>query len=696
MGVFQRVDARFNRDGTLKKDPRESTVISVSGDKPVSVKVPVSSTDARLVPTKGHAEPPKKVDVNGGVAEVAFTPEGVADKKIEARYDKPLPVDVAVSYTFNGEPVSAEDVDSKIKNKKGTVQITYTLTNTTSTPVTACFTGFDGQPQTQTLTTPLPILAYLTVTVPDATTSFTAPGAAPSHSKSGVAVGWTGALFEPFGSTKQSFTLTMTTAKSSVPQASVILATLDPWSITGQVAAASAQSLGTAQAAARKAMSAVETSLDAIQQRMSSFQGSSGQTTASGARSPISLPAVNGAGVHLPGVSIPAIQAPSIDTPALLLPPVVDFTAPQLTVPTMVDPGLPLPDFAGLHKQLAVVIGALDAGPTAAKLAALETAVSASAGNVNAVTEAAKALADLTKALKNSAQKASDGLDGIVAQVPPALDKAVKLRQLLDQIQTDVDALQHPADAALQKVNDDLTAARDLTDALVTALTNLDNVAHTAQADVAALKTKVTTLERSAADLVTTLTGKLVSGQSALEAAQTDAAETIMAQLGAAGDAAVALGSKLDAEAAQSDKNKGTLAELMDAVVKRSAQKAVQEAEDKAAAAVAKAHAAAQNAVNSANATLGAAIAKAKAATADAAARAAQQASLAIQDAEASAREAAGATAAEVGDGVTAANDAFAQLLCLNQQALLHQLPAGSATGVSSQNGRFAYIIEGS
>lgn len=133
------------------------------------------------------------------------------------------------------------------------------------------------------------------------------------------------------------------------------------------------------------------------------------------------------------------------------------------------------------------------------------------------------------------------------------------------------------------------------------------------------------------------------------------------------------------------------------------ADQAVTKAKSTASGALDNAKTNASQAVDSATAkasqvqaTAGQAVANATATVNQDVATAAQQAQRSIHSSQAAA-QANLAKATSEGQSVLAkANADYAYLLSLNEQAVLNQLPEGSATGATVQNGIFLFLIEGS
>jgi hypothetical protein len=264
-GVSERIFATLNSDGSVSGTPNQNTRISASGNSPVTVGVPVSGPISRR-PRKGRGTP-----VVDGKAQVSLSPNGTAAQEIKSNFNRQLPVAVTVTYRLNGKTVSS----SAINKTSGTVQVSYKLANVTSTAVSACFEGFNGKHQHQTVSAPVPIIADLSFTVPGKATSFQAPGASLSPDSKGVDVGWTAAMFEPVGALTKTFTFTMKTTSASIPTAHLLLATVNPFTLTGKVPATTAAVLGKAEAAVAKGLSSVQGALDTMQQRLSASQRSS-------------------------------------------------------------------------------------------------------------------------------------------------------------------------------------------------------------------------------------------------------------------------------------------------------------------------------------------------------------------------------------------------------------------------------------
>jgi hypothetical protein len=175
-GVFERVTAHLENDGSVKKTPRQFTRVTAEGNGPVTVQVPMSDKGVR---TRGRG---KKPSFSNGVAHVDLDPSGTKTQQFDSDFGGSLPVAVKVSFKLNGKAVSLKDV----KHKSGTVEVDYQLDNTTSKPVTVCFKGFNGAVTKQTVSTPVPLIAHFSFTVPSNASTFHASGASLAPAKKGI------------------------------------------------------------------------------------------------------------------------------------------------------------------------------------------------------------------------------------------------------------------------------------------------------------------------------------------------------------------------------------------------------------------------------------------------------------------------------------------------------------------------------
>jgi hypothetical protein len=649
--------------------------------------------------------------VENGLAQVNLAPDGIADEELSSNFDRPLPVSVSVTYQLNGKTIPTSDARKSLdalKGKSGTVEVTYKLTNTSSAPVSACFQGFDGQPQHITVPTPVPMFADLSLTVPQGVTSFSAPGATLTTAKSGVSVGWTEAMFQPLGDVDQTFTLTMNSASASIPRATLLLLTLNPQSISGQVPASSAAALGTAESAVNKGISSVQGALDSLQQHMSEFQTSRSTSAPSGGLGQVALPARSDHGISVPKITLPAITLPTISVPAASsatssLPP----TAPTVTLPPIVAPSISLPsltspDLGALEADVVAIVSHLDAEAVTSELATLGTYLSTAAGDTSAVSAAAGAVTTLATSVRSAVTGMSAAFDGLVTSVPATVHNAQLQLQQLDHI-TNV-ALpafsvgdQHTP--AFVELAAELAVAKSLATTISNALTSLGQGTEALTQDFRTLRDKATALVTNANALEAAAAEATAQATPLLRAVGTGIASDVEGRVANAGSALDAVLAKLTTAAATAtDDAKAQLASAQAAVqaylatVTANASHALGNAQSNVMQAVAGAEAS----VAGEKAHLQQAVSTAKASISQAVAEAAQQAGEAIKSSEEAAQTQLSQSADQVQNAVATANSDYATLLCINEQAVLNAMPAGDATGATAQNGAFVYVIEGS
>ena len=682
-GVFERVRAHLEQDGSVKKTPTQFTIVSAEGSGPVTIDVPMSSS--HLHRRRGF----KKPDVVNGSAQVKLNLAGTVTERIDSDYARPLPLDVKVTYKLNGSPISAKAV----KDKSGSVEVDYQLKNTTARPVTVCFKGFNGKVTKQTVSTPAPILAYLSFTLPKKVKSFHAQGASLTPARSGISASWVTALFEPFGPTTKTFAFTMKTKKASIPKATVLVETLNPLSVSGKVPVEAAAALGTSEAAAEKALANVQTDLEALQQQSSQPHQRKQLAGAGGSRS-----------------RSPRRASASSN------PPTSELTGLQKQAGGLDDASRTFRRTAGASNGLLAAGGRRSAESSAASAnhaffalrSSTDHAIDGLAASTNRSLDSLKAeigrspdtgsigammakvarlqAATIVLGRRSDSVRAESGrlthaLDDLVNRLPAPVKNALIEVQRLDQVKLDMNAF-GPAQQEtpeFQKLVVDVTGAQTVASSLNSELTALatkarlvSGEAQTFEQHILSLKSRITALELAIA----------ASAESKLTAVLTGAA---------------AIGAHVSrAEAAATQAT---------AVARQTARQSVLSAEQSAERAVAAARQSAEQSLaadeRQARRSLAAAELKfsRKAAAfqrkADRAVAAAKeklrqggQASLAAARSEAAQAEAAASAALATVDA------SYARLLTTNAQSEANQLPGGNAD-VTEQNGSFLYQIAG-
>jgi hypothetical protein len=580
-GVAEDVHASLNEDGSVASTPSQAIKVSAAGDSPVTVRVPLSGTITHR-PSKGRGTP-----VVNGQAQVTLNPHGTAAQQVNASFTGKLPVTVAVTSKLNGKTIPP----SQINGQSGTVQVTYKLANVTSVPVSACFEGFNGQHQHITVSTPVPILASLSFTVPSQATSFAAPGAALSAEASGVSVGWTAPMFEPLGPQTQSFTLTMKASQAAIPRVTLILATVDPFSLTGKAPAASAAAVGATEAAVAKGVSVLRSGLSSLQQRVSALQNSTS-----------------------PHASHRAARGPS----------------PSRAVT------LDLGNLGNSIADLEAKLGTL--GSSLGKLSAHSTKTS----------KAADALAARVSVIDTEVADIATRISDLSAQLSTVEQHVLQEVQQLDTLASDLSDLpprvQHLP--LIQKLAADLAVAQTIAGDLSSAVTHAQQHTQAVASRMQALQVHVASLEAEVAAV-----------QASADALAALAQRVVQNHLAAVQGSFTAL-QKQFATSASDIKARFAHEEAL---------------------------------VSRAKGKLAAAVAAAKQSLASALLQGEQDVQASLSQAQAQAAQA----AAKAENGLAKANFQYARLLCLDEMAVLNQLPGGSAPDVSMQNGRYLYEIKG-
>ena len=706
-GVFERIFVTTDMQGNPKTTPHQKTFVAAAGQGSTTVAVPLSSSHLKRHSRGG--EP----DVVNGRAQVKLNLSRHSVQRLDSDYTRPLPVTVKVTYKLNGKSISADHIGRKIKGK---VQIDYRLTNATAKPVHVCFKGFNGTLVKKTVTEPVPIYAYFSITLPKHVSQFTAPGAFLNADRKGVDPQWLVALFKPLGPAQQTLKLTMDlTKRVELPKATLLVEFVAPESLTGSAPAKSAAVVGHAQAQADAAAAKLQSDVAALELKAS--QPHSAKHTRGGGSK-------NSGGSRLSfGTSTRSLSQMQSQIGLLGNANLAFSNSVGLKTQSLID--ATNRSIGRLSGSTGGSIGRMAAG-TRQSITTLSAGTSRSIGDLTRRTGAS--IAALTATLHRAVS--TPALDGITARAGQletiaatvgtrAGSLATEVSSIAAQSQTLLSAMSTPvgdagrlvsqfgqfgqdlnafppsvkATAEFVKLKADITAGQAVAQALSTALDQIQTQAqgvvdavHTLQTDTETLQTRIATLvtatvtnathttqavvdhavnglgARFDADVATlrqSMAGAESRARQELAYAQRSARERVLAAQRAAHNAVSAAGGHV----------KGRLAASL-----RSAHQAVTAAELKVSEIMASVRAKAQ-------ADLAAAKAKAKAGG---------QAALSATQASAAQVEAA------VSGALASANGDYANLLGLNQQAVVWELPAGDATGVTEQEGSFIYTIAGS
>lgn len=699
-GVFERVFVSDSLDGSVEKTPHQFTHVAIAGNGPATVDVPMSSSHLQRR-SKG-----KKPQVVNGVAEIKLNPTGSAVERLDSDYERPLPVGVKVTYKLDGQPISSSD----IKDKSGTVEVDYQLTNTTPKPVKVCFVGFNGKLVKKTVTAPSPILAYLSFNVPKNVAEFTAPKASIGATISGVGVSWTVALFKPLGSTAQTLSFTMHTPKAKIPKATLLIETLLPSSITGQAPAQSAAIVGQAQAALAK----VQSDVAALELKASgSHSSSGGRRSRGGSKSGRSASKSKDTGRSTSKTSS-GFTAPSLSfgtSPAALSRMQSQIgTLGQVNLTFMNNVGQQTSaldtstndSIDGLAASTNHSIDGLTASTNRSidnETASMDQAIQVLAASLhrsvdrhslNRLTTNATRLQDAATVVANHANvlgaevaRLSGRINDLVAGLPAPAQNALRVYLAFTRIKRDLDAVSviQKSGAAYLKLVADLNAAETLAQTVSSSLSQLEARTRSLAGEVQSLESDVSSLQTKITALVV---ASIANAQSTAQTALANAVSGLNARYAAA---VASLNHTLS--------GLGTNAHDKAAAAQATAHRKVAAAETQTKSAVASTLASAKATVADAelkvNDDLASVKAKAHAALVSAEQKAKQGGQAALASAQASAAQA----EAKAQQALTTANDDYAQLLAIHQQAVANELPGGDATGVNVENGSLVYTIDG-
>jgi len=707
-GVFERVFVKNSMDGSVKKTPHQFTHVAVAGNGPATIDVPMSSSHLRRR-SKG-----KKPHVVNGVAQIEVNPTGSSVDRLDSDYERPLPVGVKVTYKLNGQATSSSD----IKGKSGTVETDYQLTNTTPKPVKVCFVGFNGKLVKKTVTAPSPILAYLSFNVPKNVAEFTAPKASIGATISGVGVSWTVALFKPLGSTTQTLTFTMRTPKAKIPKATLLIETLLPSSITGQAPAKSAAIVGQAQAALAK----VQSDVAALELKASGVHGSSkggrsggksgsrrggsksARATPASARAKPASSSKAGSGFSPPTLSFgtsPAAlsqmqsQIGTLGQANLKFMNNVGLQASALDTSTnhTID-GLTASTNQSIDRLTASTNRSIDTetGTMSDAIRVLDATLHRSVDrrslnrlttNATRLQGAATVVGGRADILGAEVARFSARINDLVAGLPAPVQDALQVYLAFGRIKRDLDAVHVPqkSGAAYLKLVADLSAARALAQTVSASLNQLETRAQSLAGEVHTLQSDVTSLQRKITALVV---ASIANAESTAQTALTNAVRGLNGRYTAA-----------VADVNQALSGVGTNAHREVAAAQASAHHKVATAETQAKSAAASALASAEAKVAAADSKVHDVLTSVKAKAHAALVSAEQKAKAGGQAALAAAQASVAAATTKAQQALTTANDDYAQLLAIHQQAVANELPGGDATGVNVENGSLVYTIDG-
>jgi hypothetical protein len=640
-GVGELVVAKLTTTGEKSGTPYQHTELTVSGNKPITVKVPMSGSGMRLL---AGSKPP----VHNGVATFDVTPNGTTTENVRSDFTAALPLKVKVAYKLNGKAINPSSLAptrhlGRKVYKSGTLTVSYTISNVSKDTTTVSFEGFNGAQINQNVTDPQPMVAEVKVTFPKGATGINAPKANLAAGHSGVHATWDLALAPPLSAGSQTVTYTDHLSKVKAPVATIEAEAVVPASApTGKVPAGAASALASAEGAVEPELGDPSTSLGGVHSDLNRPARSAStslpankknkKASNSNSLSPISnIEQKFDALVSDQTSSLAAIQQ-NLDTLA------TTQTASQQAMSATTTGQI-----AGLGTVALQAITNLAAqlGPTSTS----STSVVATL-----VSQLSTSAANLAWSLRTHLSHQSNhtaAVDAINATLSALVGTISALAQAIAQHVSDTSAL-------------DILLAKLITDANAFPPSERSTPEWIQlSADLTAAKAKADVVSSAAASLqqtVSTITSTVQNLQSSVAALDADAHNLEGEAANAAGDLSTALTTaegNVDA----------TLQSVSAKIAAFDAQVAAEQSN------VGNAEAGAQSSIASAE----------------------QKASTAVTSAKATAQSSAQQALGKAQTGLYSANSDYAQLLALVQIALLHQLPNGNATGANVQSG--AYVL---
>jgi hypothetical protein len=350
-----------------------------------------------------------------------------------------------------------------------------------------------------------------------------------------------------------------------------------------------------------------------------------------------------------------------------------------------------------LEAELATLGSHLDTAAVNTDLARLGELVTAQKGNTTGAASAAQALVTLANTVDAAVTDISSAVDKVVALLPTSVQNALLEVKQLNTIIDDVNRFGPAAqqDPEYQPVLTELNTALNLATTISNALTNLQQRARNFGGLLQTLDARLSSLLSKAKALETTTTNVVSAGAQRVETVEASVAGDIQSRVAKARSTVNTLEAQLRTAAATTESNiQAGVANAQATVngLESKAGQAINTSQAKASQAVANAQAKATQA----QATASQAIASASATVSQDVAAAAQQAQQSIQSSQAAAQANMAQVTSQGEDILAQANSEYAYLLALNEQAGLNQLPEGTATGATVQNGSFLFLIQGS
>ena len=193
--------------------------LAMTGNGPVDFANPVQTDGLRNLDGFGG------FDIEDGQQLVRTTVEGTKNLRSVSDFDGQLPLELSVKYVLDGKTVDPSDV----VGKDGTLEVEYTVKNTTGVTQALTFDDAKGNPVTKDVTVPIPLVGSLSTTLPSGFRDVTSKQAnMAGDGQGGTKLSFTMTLFPPIGSDTAVFGYTAEINDGVIPRASVQVLPVDP------------------------------------------------------------------------------------------------------------------------------------------------------------------------------------------------------------------------------------------------------------------------------------------------------------------------------------------------------------------------------------------------------------------------------------------------------------------------------------
>jgi putative membrane protein len=189
------------------------------GDGKVDIANPVSSKGLRNLDGFGG------FDVQDGKQRVKTDVDGTKKYRSVSDYTKKLPIDIDITYTFDGKKVDPGD----IVGKSGDLKVRYVVTNTTGKTEDVAYQDGNGRQKSSTEEVVVPMVGSLTTVLPSTFTKVTSAEAnAAGDGRGGTQLSFTMTLIPPIGKATAEFGYEARVTDGVIPKASVSVLPVNP------------------------------------------------------------------------------------------------------------------------------------------------------------------------------------------------------------------------------------------------------------------------------------------------------------------------------------------------------------------------------------------------------------------------------------------------------------------------------------